>query len=54
MKNTQAVLFNLITFFTGMASASIFITHSQTYKVTIPIVLILLFVKIVLYAETKK
>ena len=51
MKNTQFILTNLIGFLIGMSAASFWITESETYKITFPIVLILFAIKISFYIQ---
>jgi hypothetical protein len=48
MKSVQMLLTQLFALFTGMTMSSLWITKSESYKIYIPIVLIILLVKLII------
>lgn len=48
MKSAQMLLTQLFALFTGMTLSSLWITKSESYKIYIPIVLLILLIKLII------
>jgi len=54
MRTIQLILLQILFFFAGMIFSSLLITHSNTWKLTLPLFIILLVIKVGIYDFEKK